>query len=662
MKPHVENSQQRFSPTLWASILLAMGLTACGGQAVNDTQHPATACDTLCIDQINATQVAMLKGDTSTYNARLQGTLASTAQLSWDMGDGSATRTGTQINEHIYSHPGMYRITVNAKATDSQGVVQTASKSLQIHVIQPQTLLASGGAVLAIDTNGTLRVSSDEPYAYLGYNVAKDQKTRNFAPVTDAQNMAGNFKLRSVWGCDLSYICEQTFALALNGTLYGAGNDQAYSSGDAAAWLTSTTRSTSVDSAATPQVFAISLDNNNQPLNNIKYIEQVSTSSGTSSYALRGDGSLYTAGVNEDGQLAQGHARRSERFARTADARGFVSDAVQVAISRHKAYVLRSDGSLWTAGSNNPGVVGSLGIASNSSDDRNLLVATQDNAGKALTGVKEVYSDSDGAVYALRWDNSLWVAGNNTNGRLGLGITSNGDMEQGFRPASGSDGSALSHVVKVIPNRDGSNQTVVLLDNGAVLLAGADATRFGVAASDVDSRGHATRFAVVRNLETQAPLTGMVQAGFVRGPYDYMGLIDTTGQWWVLGTTGNSSLPYGVTDPADTSTNLELTGQVRAARYANWKNTDTGNFYDLRESLDTHLDSVIGLNVNLAFIDAVTSPKVTAFSFGVYASALIDAQGQLYVAANRTNQYASTSAYVPMFPGVNGLRFKTGLE
>ena len=132
----------------------------------------------------------------------------------------------------------------------------------------------------------------------------------------------------------------------------------------------------------------------------------------TCSLALRGDGTLWAWGANSLGQLGTG-----DQNARTAPARvGAASNWTAVACGPDDHCVaLRSDGSLWSWGNNDHGQLG-LGTADADSHDTPTRVGTS----SAWVAV----SCGDGTTLALQGNGSLWAWGANSLGELGLGDTS----------------------------------------------------------------------------------------------------------------------------------------------------------------------------------------------------------------------------------------------
>ncbi|PKM56764.1 MAG: hypothetical protein CVU98_09570, partial [Firmicutes bacterium HGW-Firmicutes-3] len=85
-------------------------------------------------------------------------------------------------------------------------------------------------------------------------------------------------------------------------------------------------------------------------------------------------------------------------------------------ITEFKHIIVKTDDSLWTAGSNSNGL---LGVGLNNSDSYTL-----ENAVKVMTDIKQYYS-SGGTTYVLKNDGSFWGWGSNSYGQIGDGTTEN---------------------------------------------------------------------------------------------------------------------------------------------------------------------------------------------------------------------------------------------
>ena len=126
---------------------------------------------------------------------------------------------------------------------------------------------------------------------------------------------------------------------------------------------------------------------------------------------VKTDGSLWTCGYNDYGQLGTGDF--SQRSSFTEITTNINNDVKYVSCGLYNSLIIKNDGSLWAAGLNDYGQLG-LGTS----------VVTQNTFAQVTTNVKQV------ACYyqhtcIVKNDGSLWSAGENAYGQLGLNDTTN---------------------------------------------------------------------------------------------------------------------------------------------------------------------------------------------------------------------------------------------
>lgn len=138
-----------------------------------------------------------------------------------------------------------------------------------------------------------------------------------------------------------------------------------------------------------------------------------------SGYALRNDGTVWSWGANDLGQLGNGETINAMQNLLAATGRHNaaspvlgLSDVVAISSKGVTAYALRSSGTVWAWGSNEYGQLGT-----GSTHPRHSTVPVQV---RGLTGVTAISSNGDSA-YALRSDGTVWAWGENDYGELGDG-------------------------------------------------------------------------------------------------------------------------------------------------------------------------------------------------------------------------------------------------
>jgi alpha-tubulin suppressor-like RCC1 family protein len=184
---------------------------------------------------------------------------------------------------------------------------------------------------------------------------------------------------------------------------------------------------------------------------------------------LATDGTVWFAGWNDAGQFGDGtYDTGSPSNPSDSTTRSFKeitslgSDNVAVYAGLNASYVLKSDGTLWVAGDDG---YGNLGI------DPTIVAANDYRVttfAQSMTGVASVGVGMDSAV-VLRTDGSVWVAGRNFFGNIGLGMPAT--LEERWNPtpgwvqitALGSDNAAVAM---------GAQHSVVLKSNGDVWVTG----------------------------------------------------------------------------------------------------------------------------------------------------------------------------------------------
>ena len=128
------------------------------------------------------------------------------------------------------------------------------------------------------------------------------------------------------------------------------------------------------------------------------------------SLILKNDGTLWSTGYNEYGQLGLGDTTNRNTFTEiTTD----TNDVKSFYCGGYHTLILKNDGTLWSTGYNG---YGQLGLG----DTTNRTTFTE-----ITTNVDDIKSVCCGAYHniMLKNDGTLWGCGYNTNGELGLGDT-----------------------------------------------------------------------------------------------------------------------------------------------------------------------------------------------------------------------------------------------
>jgi hypothetical protein len=176
-----------------------------------------------------------------------------------------------------------------------------------------------------------------------------------------------------------------TFAVRTDGTLWGWGDNEFGQLG-----LGDTTDRTSPTQVGTDTDWLTASTGNGHTL------------------ALRTDGTLWAWGSNDSGQLGLGDTTNRTSPTQVGTATTWAS----IATGGNHALAVRTDGTLWAWGN---GGQGKLGLG----DTSNRTSPTQ--VGTATTWATA--SGGNGHTLAVRTDGTLWAWGQNNNGQLGLGDT-----------------------------------------------------------------------------------------------------------------------------------------------------------------------------------------------------------------------------------------------
>lgn len=246
-------------------------------------------------------------------------------------------------------------------------------------------------------------------------------------------------------------------------------------------------------------------------------------------YALRTDGTVWSWGNNEYGQLGNGWTGMGALGAASgsvvpAPVVG-LTDVTAIAGSSQQAYALRADGTVWAWGENSSGALGNGGFA-------NSTVPVQ------VTGLTDVVAitSNAGSGFAVRADGTVWA--------WGLGFLGNP------RPPWSSPVAGLSGVTAITGNDSGA---YVLRTDGTVW--GWGSGQIGIGPCGPDTGVSCSSEVPVR----VSGLTGVIAiAGSINNGY----AVRTDGTVWAWGSNVDGALGNGVTC-APTATVCESQAPVR---------------------------------------------------------------------------------------------------
>lgn len=142
------------------------------------------------------------------------------------------------------------------------------------------------------------------------------------------------------------------------------------------------------------------------PIDNVKAI-RTEYSIGASIYILKNDGTVWVAGYNRYGQLGLGDTTNRNVFTQVD-----VEDVKDVQCGWNHMMVLKNDNSLWVCGGN---ASGQLGL--NNKTSTKVLTEVTTN----VSDIKQISCAGENS-YIVKNDGTLWIAGRNWMGQLGMGL------------------------------------------------------------------------------------------------------------------------------------------------------------------------------------------------------------------------------------------------
>ncbi len=138
---------------------------------------------------------------------------------------------------------------------------------------------------------------------------------------------------------------------------------------------------------------------------------------GNHELGLRSDGTVWSWGRNNNGQLGDGTTIDRSTQVQVLTAAGALSGVVEVAAGANYSAALKGDGTVWTWGVNTNGQLG-IGTTTKQTKAVQVQLAT----GGVLMEIMAIAS-GDSYCLAIKQDGTVWAWGLNTNGQLGIGST-----------------------------------------------------------------------------------------------------------------------------------------------------------------------------------------------------------------------------------------------
>ena len=131
-------------------------------------------------------------------------------------------------------------------------------------------------------------------------------------------------------------------------------------------------------------------------------------------FILKNDGSIWSCGLNHVGQLGLGDTDNRTTFTQVTT--NINNDVKEVSCGYYRTFILKNDGSIWSCGNNDRGQLG-LGDATT----RTTFTQVTTNINNDV----KLISCGDYHTFIIKNDGSVWSCGYNQYGQLGLGDVGN---------------------------------------------------------------------------------------------------------------------------------------------------------------------------------------------------------------------------------------------
>ncbi len=260
-----------------------------------------------------------------------------------------------------------------------------------------RTIAAGQNFSMVIRSDGTVWGTGDNSYGQLGLGSTRDKE------VFTQSDSAGNDNASIYCGKYHSVILKE------NGDLWACGNGDSYQLGNG--------------SSRTKKTFVKC---------NISNVKNAWVGN-DHTVAVLNDDTVWAVGDNSYGQMAQNSGTsRYKNWVQAKDTGGsFVTGAKQVSSGGHFITIVKNDGTVWAVGR---GTTGQLAIGSTS--DKRGYVQCKHNSG-FLTGIDFVACGGQYVLAIKQGTGRVWGCGDNYGGQLGLGYaTTGGTPIQKFREST----------------------------------------------------------------------------------------------------------------------------------------------------------------------------------------------------------------------------------
>ncbi len=174
------------------------------------------------------------------------------------------------------------------------------------------------------------------------------------------------------------------------------------------------------------------------------------------SLAVKNDGTVWSWGLNTNGQLGNSSTTSSSipvQVKDTNDGTGYLTGITAIAAGISYSMALKNDGTVWSWGLNTNG---QLGNGSTTSSSIPVQVKDTNDGTGYLAGITAIAAGSSHSL-ALKNDGTVWAWGLNTNSRLGDGSTS-----QRSTPVRVKDASSIGYLGGVTAIAAGGSHSLAI--------------------------------------------------------------------------------------------------------------------------------------------------------------------------------------------------------
>ena len=245
-------------------------------------------------------------------------------------------------------------------------------------------------------------------------------------------------------------------------------------------------------------------------------------------FILKNDGSIWSCGNNDYGQLGLGDNTTKTTFTQVTT--NINNDVKQIACSGNHTIILKNDGNVWACGWNSAGQLG-LGNTTNRNTFTQVITNINNDVKQIVCG--------HGCTFILKNDGSVWACGSSSGGQLGLGDYTNKNT---FTQVTTNINNDVKQIVT-------GYRTYILKNDGSVWACGwNDRGQLGL--GDTTSRNTFTKVTTNINNDVKEVSCGT----------EFTFILKNDGSVWACGLNDNGEL--GLNDTTNRNTFTQVTTNI----------------------------------------------------------------------------------------------------